>query len=283
MKDTYIEYNFKVSPLVPGVEILIAELSYLNFDSFEEVEDGLMAYILKEEWRENILEEVRILQNSEFEITWELKEFKQVNWNEEWEKNFNPILIGDACYVRAPFHEKKDVAYDIIIEPKMSFGTGHHETTYMMLEYVLTADLEDKVILDMGCGTSVLAILASKRGAKKADAIDFDSWCYENSLENIEANNCKNIRVYEGAVEVLDTLSSEDNPKYDVILANINRNVLLEDIPSYLKHLKKGGELYVSGFYKEDLPLIQEKAASAKAVFVDNKERNNWIAARFKI
>lgn len=283
MKDTYIEYNFKVSPLVPGVEILIAELSYLNFDSFEEVEDGLMAYILKEEWRENILEEVRILQNSEFDITWELKEFKQVNWNEEWEKNFNPILIGDACYVRAPFHEKKDVAYDIIIEPKMSFGTGHHETTYMMLEYVLTADLEDKVILDMGCGTSVLAILASKRGAKKADAIDFDSWCYENSLENIEANNCKNIRVYEGAVEVLDTLSSEDNPKYDVILANINRNVLLEDIPSYLKHLKKGGELYVSGFYKEDLPLIQEKAASAKAVFVDNKERNNWIAARFKI
>lgn len=283
MKDTYIEYNFKVSPLVPGVEILIAELSYLNFDSFEEVEDGLMAYILKEEWRENILEEVRILQNSEFEITWELKEFKQVNWNEEWEKNFNPILIGDACYVRAPFHEKKDVAYDIIIEPKMSFGTGHHETTYMMLEYVLTADLEDKVILDMGCGTSVLAILASKRGAKKADAIDFDSWCYENSLENIEANNCKNIRVYEGAVEVLDTLSSEDNPKYDVILANINRNVLLEDIPSYLKHLKKDGELYVSGFYKEDLPLIQEKAASAKAVFVDNKERNNWIAARFKI
>lgn len=282
MKNTYIEYSFKVAPLVPGAEILMAELSYLDFDSFEEVEEGLMAYILKEDWNENILEEVRILQNPEFEITWELKEFEQVNWNEEWEKNFNPILIGDACYVRAPFHEEKEVAYDIIIEPKMSFGTGHHETTYMMLEYVLSADLEDKVILDMGCGTSVLAILASKRGANKADAIDFDSWCYENSLENIEANNCKNIQVYEGAVEVLNTLSSEDNPKYDVILANINRNVLLEDIPSYLKHLKKGGELYVSGFYKEDLPLIQEKSSSAQANFVDNKERNNWIAARFK-
>src|SRR5690554_866588 len=282
MKDTYIEYNFKVFPPVPGVEILMAELSYLIFDSFEDVEVGLMAYILKEEWKENILEEVRILQNPEFEITWEQKEFKQVNWNEEWEKNFNPILINDVCYVRAPFHTEKDVAYDIIIEPKMSFGTGHHETTYMMLEYVLSTDLKDKTILDMGCGTSVLAILASKRGAKKADAIDFDSWCYENSLENIEANNCKNIDVYEGAVEVLDTLSSKNSPKYDVILANINRNVLLEDIPSYLKHLKNGGELYVSGFYKEDLHLIQEKAASAQATFVDNKERNNWIAARFK-
>lgn len=282
MKNTYIEYNFKVSPLVPGVEILMAELSYLNFDSFEEVEDGLMAYILKEEWKENMLEEVQILQNPEFEITWVQKEFKQINWNEEWEKNFSPILIDDVCYVRAPFHAEKDVAYDIIIEPKMSFGTGHHETTYMMLEYVLTADLQDKAVLDMGCGTSVLAILASKRGAQKADAVDFDSWCYENSLENIEKNNCKNIQVYEGAVEILDTLSSEDNPKYEVILANINRNVLLEDIPSYLKHLKKGGELYVSGFYKEDLPLIQEKASLAQATFVDNKERNNWIAARFK-
>ena len=282
MKDTYIEYNFKVSPLEPGVEILIAELSYLNFDSFAETDDGVMAYILKDEWEEKLLDNVRILQNPEFEITWEHKEFEQVNWNEEWEKNFNPIVVGEACYVRAPFHEEKEVAYDIIIEPKMSFGTGHHETTYMMLEYILTADVESKTILDMGCGTSVLAILASKRGAKEVDAVDFDNWCYENSLENVALNNCKNIQVHEGAVEVLETLSTENNPKFDVIFANINRNVLLEDIPSYAKHLKKDGELYVSGFYSEDLPLIKEKAASANLTFVDNKERNNWIAARFK-
>lgn len=282
MKNTYIEYNFKVSPLEPGVEILIAELSYLNFDSFAETDDGVMAYILKEEWREDLLDNVRILQNPEFEITWEQKEFEQINWNEEWEKNFNPILVGNACYVRAPFHEKKELTYDIIIEPKMSFGTGHHETTYMMLEYIITANVENKTLLDMGCGTSVLAILASKRGAKEVDAVDFDRWCYENSLENIALNECKNIQVYEGAVEILETLSTETNPKYDVIFANINRNVLLEDIPSYVTHLKKDGELYVSGFYKEDLTSIKEVASSAGMIFVDNKERNNWIAARFK-
>lgn len=282
MKNTYIEYSFKVSPLEPGVEILIAELSYLNFDSFAETDDGVMAYILKEEWQEDLLDNVRILQNPEFEITWEQKEFEQINWNEEWEKNFNPILVGNVCYVRAPFHEKKELTYDIIIEPKMSFGTGHHETTYMMLEYIITANVENKTLLDMGCGTSVLAILASKRGAKEVDAVDFDSWCYENSLENIALNECKNIQVYEGAVEILETLSTEANPKYDVIFANINRNVLLEDIPSYVTHLKKDGELYVSGFYKEDLTSIKEVASSAGMIFVDNKERNNWIAARFK-
>lgn len=282
MEYTYIEYAFKVLPQQPGNEILIAELSYLGFDSFVETEEGLQAYILKSEWKENVLEEVQILQNPEFNITYKQKEIAQVNWNEEWEKNFNPILVGNACYVRAPFHEPKEVAYDIVIEPKMSFGTGHHETTYMMLEYVLDAALAEHHVLDMGCGTSVLAILASKRGAKQVDAVDFDSWCYENSLENIQWNKCANIEVFEGAVEILEKLSEEENPKYDTILANINRNVLLEDIPTYVKHLKKGGELYVSGFYKEDLPLIQEKAAAANASFVDNKERNNWIAARFK-
>lgn len=282
MEYTYIEYDFKVLPQQPGNEILIAELSYLGFDSFVETEEGLQAYILKSEWKENVLEEVHILQNPEFKITYKQKEIAQVNWNEEWEKNFNPIQIGNACYVRAPFHEPKEVAYDIVIEPKMSFGTGHHETTYMMLEYVLDAALAEDHVLDMGCGTSVLAILASKRGAKQVDAVDFDSWCYENSLENIQWNKRTNIEVYEGTVEILEKLSEEENPKYDTILANINRNVLLEDIPTYVKHLKKGGELYVSGFYKEDLPLIQEKAAAANASFVDNKERNNWIAARFK-
>lgn len=282
MDYTYIEYDFKVSPQQPGAEILIAELSYLGFDSFVETEEGLQAYILKTDWKENLLEEIQILQNPEFEITYKQKEIAQVNWNEEWEKNFDPILVGDACYVRAPFHEPKEVAYDIVMEPKMSFGTGHHETTYMMLEYVLNTDLVGKTILDMGCGTSVLAILASKRGVKEADAIDFDSWCYENSLENIALNNCSNIKVYEGAVEVLENLSNENNPKYNTVLANINRNVLLEDIPTYAKHIKNGGELYVSGFYSEDLPLIKEKAASANLTFVDNKERNNWIAARFK-
>lgn len=282
MDYTYIEFDFKISPVQPGAEILIAELSFLEFDSFVETEGGLQAYILKEHWREDLLESVEILQNPEFQFSYEIKEIEQVNWNEEWEKNFNPILVGDSCYVRAPFHEPKEVEYDIVMQPKMSFGTGHHETTYMMLEYGLTSDVAGKTILDMGCGTSVLAILASKRGAKELDAIDFDPWCYENSLENIEMNACSNIEVYEGTVALLDGLSKDTAPKYEVILANINRNVLLEDIPAYAKHLKDGGYLYVSGFYTEDLPSIKEKAAQANLTFVDNKERNNWVAARFK-
>lgn len=282
MDYTYIEFDFKISPVQPGAEILIAELNFLEFDSFVETEDGLQAYILKEHWRENLLESVGILQNPEFTISYQEKEIEPVNWNEEWEKNFDPILVGDVCYVRAPFHEPKEVAFDIVMQPKMSFGTGHHETTYMMLEYGLNTNMQDKSVLDMGCGTSVLAILASMRGAKDIDAVDFDPWCYENSLENIEMNSCENIKVYEGTVEILDSLAAEGKPKYEVILANINRNVLLEDIPAYAKHIKEGGELYVSGFYKEDLPLIVEKAASANLSFVDNKERNNWIAARFK-
>lgn len=282
MDYTYIEFDFKISPVQPGAEILIAELSFLEFDSFVETEDGLQAYILKQHFKENLLEEVEILKNPEFTISYDVKEIEQVNWNEEWEKNFNPILVGDSCYVRAPFHEAKEVAFDIVMQPKMSFGTGHHETTYMMLEYGLNTDVKDKTVLDMGCGTSVLAILASKRGAKELDAVDFDVWCYENSLENIEMNSCDNIQVYEGTVDILDSLATHAKPKYDVILANINRNVLLEDIPTYATHLKKGGELYVSGFYTEDLALIKEKAASANLNFVDNKERNNWVAARFK-
>lgn len=282
MDNTYLEFDFKVDPVEPGVEILIAELGFLGFDSFVETQDGLLAYILKSEWKENLLDEVLILKNEEFKITYDQKEIAQVNWNEEWEKNFNPIQVGEVCYVRAPFHEAKDVTYDIVIEPKMSFGTGHHETTYMMLEYVLEGDMADKTVLDMGCGTSVLAILASKRGAKHADAIDIDSWCYENSVENIEKNNCTNIEAFQGTVETLKNLSSEKNPKFDVILANINRNILLEDIPTYAKHLKKGGLLYVSGFYSEDLSAIQAKATEASLSFVDNKMRNNWIAAKFK-
>lgn len=282
MENTYLEFDFKVEPLQPGVEILIAELGFLGFDSFVETEEGVQAYILKNQWKENLLEEVQILENDLFKINYQQKEIEQVNWNTEWEKNFSPILVGEACYVRAPFHEDKEVDYDIIIEPKMSFGTGHHETTYMMLEHILEANLLDKQVLDMGCGTSVLAILASKRGAKHADAIDIDNWCYENSIENIERNNCSNIQAFQGTVEALDSLSNVENPKYDVILANINRNILLEDIPAYVEHLKYEGLLYVSGFYKEDLPAIQEKASSAKLELISYKERNNWIAAKFK-
>lgn len=271
----YVEYNFIVEPLQPASDILIAELGEVGFESFVEEEDGVLAYIQKKDWNTNILDDLPILENENFKITYTLKEIEQENWNATWEQNFQPILVDDVCMVRAPFHEKRDVKYDIIIEPKMSFGTGHHETTHMMLQHVLMLDVQDKNVLDMGCGTGVLAILASKRGALKIDAIDIDNWCYVNSLENVERNLTENVEVFEGDAGLLT------DQKYDVIIANINRNILIEDIPKYKKCLHIGGILLVSGFYKEDLPLISDKCEEVNLKFEKNLEKNNWVAAKY--
>ena len=181
----YIEYIFKVEPMQPGTEILIAELGYAGFESFVETEEGVTAYIQKEDWNEAILKEINILNSEEFKISFTFSEIEQINWNQEWEKNFEPIEVDGKCTVRAPFHPQKNFEYEIVIEPKMSFGTGHHETTFMMLQFILENDFKNKTVLDMGCGTAVLAILAEMRGASKLDAIDIDEWCFENSLENI--------------------------------------------------------------------------------------------------
>ena len=277
MSHIYIEYNFKISPLQPGSEVLIAELGYAGFESFVEYEEGVMAYIQKDEWHADILDDIYVLSSNEFKIEYSFSEIEQINWNEEWEKNFDPIEIDGKCTVRAPFHPKKDFQYDIVIEPKMSFGTGHHETTYMMMQFILENDLDGKKVLDMGCGTAVLAILAEMRGAAPIDAIDIDEWCFENSTENVQRNNCKNISVFLGDASLLD------NKEYDVIIANINRNILLNDMETYRNSLRAGGEIYLSGFYLEDLPIIQEHCNKLGFEFVDNKERNKWVAAKFKI
>ncbi|MBQ0769030.1 MAG: 50S ribosomal protein L11 methyltransferase [Bizionia sp.] len=272
----YIGYYFTVKPIEPAVEILIAELGYAGFESFVETETGVTAYIQKEEWHADILKDIYALQSDEFEITYTHEEIEQVNWNEEWEKNFNPIVVDDLCSVRAPFHAKPQTKYDIIIEPKMSFGTGHHETTHMMLQHLLTADVKDKTVLDMGCGTGVLAILAALRGAKHIEAIDIDNWCYVNSLENIERNNVPHVNVYEGDASLLD------NKHYDVIIANINRNILLNDIKIYAKCLNENGTLYLSGFYDNDIESIEEECNKNGLVFEAKLERNNWVALQFK-
>ena len=271
----YLEFHFKISPLQPGSEILIAELGYAGFESFVENEDGISAYIQVDEYDEGILEHIQILESDEFEISFTSKEIEQVNWNSEWEKNFNPIVVADKCSVRAPFHEKPDTEYDIIIEPKMSFGTGHHATTHMMLQHILNNEWEGKSVLDMGCGTGVLAILAEMKGATTLDAIDIDNWCYLNTLENVERNNCKNITVYEGTAELLE------DKKYDVVIANINRNILLEDIPTYSKCLSKGGKLFLSGFYTEDIPAIEEVCTKNGLKFESKLVEDNWTAASF--
>ena len=271
----YIEYDFTITPREVGAEILLAELAEVGFDSFVDTEDGLLAYIQEPLWNEAILSDIYILQNPDFTVSYTYKTIPQVNWNEEWEKNFEPIVVEGACTVRAPFHPAATTPYEIVITPKMSFGTGHHETTYMMLQFLLTLDLKGKRVLDMGCGTSVLAIMAEKRGAAEVLAVDIDDWCVENSLENIAHNACEHISVLLGDVSQLNGRT------FDLIIANINRNILLADIPHYAASLTHGGTLLLSGFCTEDIPAITEQCTAHALRFVQNLGRNNWAAVQF--
>lgn len=272
---TYIEYNFTLNPVNPTAEILMAELGYAGFESFVETNSGLQAYIQKEDWSEDILDDVYILNSDEFEISYSKKEIAKVNWNAEWEKSFFPIVVNNICTVRAPFHEKPNTEYDIIIEPKMSFGTGHHETTFMMIKHMLQVDFKDKVVLDMGCGTGVLAILAQKLGAQEVTAIDIDNWCYKNSIENVEKNNCNSIKVLEGDASLLVS------KQFDVILANINRNILLDDLLTYIENLNKDGILILSGFYDNDIHSIQEVCEQHLLKLIGTIEKNKWVSLKF--
>jgi ribosomal protein L11 methyltransferase len=275
MSNIYIGYHFQISPLELGSEILIAELGEKAFESFIETETGISAYVQKDLWNETILEDIQILTNPEFTIKYTFEEIEQVNWNEEWEKNFEAIEVDEKCHVRAPFHEKTNAEYDIVIEPKMSFGTGHHETTHMMIQHILETDCTNKKTLDMGCGTAILAILAEMKGAQPIDAIDIDNWCYLNSIENAERNNCKYISVYEGDAGLLV------GKKYDIIIANINRNILLNDMQTYVNCLNENGLLFLSGFYTEDIPVISESCLSKGLTYEKQFERNNWVALKF--
>ncbi len=273
----YLEYHFTVSPLQPGTEILIAQLGYAGFESFVEDQTGVLAYIQKQECAPAILEDIQVLGSPEFEITFQRKEIAQINWNVAWEQNFDPIVVDDTCAVRAPFHAPYNCAYEIIIEPKMSFGTGHHETTFMMMQHILENDFQGKTVLDMGCGTAVLAILAEKRGATKLDAIDIDPWCVENSQENISRNKCNFITVSLGDATKIP------KDKYHTVIANINRNILLNDMGVYKESLLAGGTLFLSGFYTQDLPIIKQACSKLGFTFVGNKERNNWVGAKFTL
>lgn len=276
MDNIYIEYDFRISPKEPATEILIAELGEVGFESFVENEVGVLAYIQKNDWFETILKDIFILNSGEFQIDFEHKEIAQTNWNEDWEKNFEPIQVDDLVSIRAPFHENPNLKYDIIIEPKMSFGTGHHETTHMMIQHLLELNLENKKVLDMGSGTGILAIFAEIKGAKPIDAIDIDEWCYTNSIENIERNNCHHITVYQGDAALLA------DKKYDIIIANINRNILLADMKIYASCLEKNGILLLSGFYEDDLPMIDEEATNNQLKIVNTITRNKWLSAYYK-
>jgi len=264
-----------VLPLQPAVDILIAELGNAGFESFVETELGVSAYISRNDWQENIIDNIQILNSDEIQISFTSEDIEQVNWNAEWEKNFNPIIVDNKCTVRAPFHEKTTSKYDIIIEPKMSFGTGHHETTHMMIQHILKNNFKDRSVLDMGCGTGVLAILAELIGAKPIEAIDIDNWCYLNSLENTKRNQCQHISVFEGDSTLIEGKS------YDIVIANINRNILLQDIPTYAQCLNVNGCLFLSGFYKSDIKIIEAECNKHMLKLVDKIERNAWVSLKF--
>ena len=275
MSVNYIGYTFKVSPKEPATEILIAQLGFAGFESFVENEDGVTAYIQENDWNSTILKDIQILNSSEFKITFEEEVIEQINWNSEWEKNFNQIEVDNLVSIRAPFHENPNLKYDIVIEPKMSFGTGHHETTHMMVQHLLDLDLTNKKTLDMGCGTGILAIFAEMKGAQPIDAIDIDNWCYLNSIENVERNNCRHISVFEGDASLLL------NKKYDVIIANINRNILINDMSSYMNCLNENGIILFSGFYKEDIPIIDAEVSKYGLILDKVIERNNWVSLKY--
>jgi len=276
MFGAYREVSFTIQPLVPAREILIAELSQLPYESFLETDNGLKAYIKETDFDEASLQKLNVLTLGETQIDFHTRIIPEENWNAIWEADFDPILVDDICLVRAPFHESQDVAYEIVIMPKMSFGTGHHETTFLMIGQMLGLDFTGKDVLDMGCGTGVLAILACKMGADKVKAIDIDEWSYTNALENASGNDCSGIDIEKGNVALLKSPES-----YDIILANINRNVLLSDIPEYASRLKKEGLLLLSGFYTEDLEQITFVCEQAGLQLENIQEKNNWVSAKY--
>lgn len=267
----YIGYTFTIKPLQPATEILIAELSEVGFESFEETQTGLEAYIQTKDWNEDILTDLYALKSDEFEITFTYRDIEQINWNAEWEKNFTPIHVDDKVSIIAPFHEKTKMEFEIVIEPKMSFGTGHHETTHLMIKHLLELDLTARSVLDMGTGTGILAIFAEMKGAYPIDAIDIDEWCYINTLENIEKNNCKNIKAYQGDASMLN------DQRYDIIIANINRNILLNDMDTYNRCLNIGGKLLLSGFYTQDIPFIETRTKELGLSIAKTYTKNNWV------
>lgn len=275
----YLEVTFRTQPCNETVtDVLSALCGDIGFESFMEAENGIKGYIQEALYNEDALR--GMLENfpmENTEISFEAVPQEDKNWNEEWEKNFfQPIILDNRCVIHSTFHKNVPQAeYDILINPQMAFGTGHHETTSLILGELLDAELKGKSVLDMGCGTSILAILASMRGADPITAIDIDDWCVNNSKDNIALNQIHNI-----TVELGDASSLKGHSPFDIIIANINRNILLNDMAQYVSCMHPGSEIYMSGFYVEDIPFIRAKGEELGLRFLHYKEKNNWAAVK---
>jgi ribosomal protein L11 methyltransferase len=273
----YVELTAVLQPLLPAREVLVVELAELGFESFVETEDGVKAYIQEPEFNHQLLEGLMTAEMPEQKLEISTTVIADQNWNAQWESSFEPILVDEQCLIRAPFHTvEKEYPYTITIEPKMSFGTGHHATTHLIVSAMLPMECTGKTVLDMGCGTGVLAILAEMRGSKNIDAIDIDEWAYENTLENIERNGCNHIRTIKGGAEVIPA-----EARYDLILANINRNILTRDMHLYVAHMNPGASISFSGFYESDQPEILACAEGLGLKFVESHTRNEWTMMHF--
>ncbi|MEO6884202.1 MAG: 50S ribosomal protein L11 methyltransferase [Bacteroidia bacterium] len=271
----YIEFDFSVKTPAPASDILIAELADIGFESFVETENGFLAYVSEKDFSEEKTADLIASKKYFFDFSFQQKNIPDKNWNEEWEHNYHPVIVSENCVIRAPFHAPKNMKYEIIIEPKMAFGTGHHDTTLLMMRALLKLSLDKKNILDMGCGSGVLSIMASKRGAATVFAVDIDEWSYKNTLENTVINNTKNVDVCKGDAQILA------DKKFDIILANINRNVLLDDMKIYFSALEKNGDLLMSGFLKQDAETLKTKAFETGFIFQEEVSENNWLFLHF--
>ena len=278
----YIEVNFTVTPMnETACDIVAALTAELGFESFVASADGTLGYVPAHLFDEGALDEaLKDFPMSDVEVAYTYGEMEDKNWNEEWEKNFfEPIVVDNRCVIHSTFHKDyPEALYDIIINPQMAFGTGHHQTTRLIISYLLDINLEGKSVLDMGCGTSILAILASMRGAKTLTAIDIDEWCVNNSVDNFALNQIDNIKVFQG-----DASSLVSEGPFDVIIANINRNILLADMQYYVARMNPGAEIYFSGFYESDLPMIQAEAERLGLHYLSHRVEKEWTAAQFAL
>ena len=278
----YLEVTFTVSPISETANDIIAALAAeLGFESFVESEQGTIGYVPISQYDEQALSEALAdFPMPDTKVAFTTCEMEDKNWNEEWEKHFfEPIVVDSRCVIHSTFHKDYPKAdFDIIINPQMAFGTGHHQTTRLIISYLLDIELGGKTVLDMGCGTSILAILASMRGAKALTAIDIDEWCVNNSIDNLALNGIDNIKVFQG-----DASSLASEGPFDVIIANINRNILLADMQYYVARMNQGGEIYFSGFYESDLPMIQTEAERLGLRYISHRVEKDWTAAQFAL